>query len=81
MTHADMPSIEDVPFDGFLIEVHPDSEPDGLGRQMFTIFWRDPYIPPSGVRAQVYFAVLAEKTADWDAKGIEWRPWTAGDSQ
>lgn len=71
-----MPEIEDVPFDGFLIEIHSDPAPDSMGRQRFTIFWRDPYIPAdTRVRGQVYFGVPSEKTADWDAKGIKWGTW------
>jgi len=72
-----MPAVNEVPEAGFLIEIDPDSVPDGLGRQGFTLFWRDAYLPPSGVRAQRFFAVPQDKINEWDQNGTPWDHWSA----
>lgn len=36
---------------------------DDLGRVQFVAYWRDDYLPPAGVRGQVFYARLDEFAA------------------
>lgn len=53
--------------DDIVIAVHTD--PDGLNRQQFTTYWRDGYLPPDGVRAQVFYMPVDEHVKYWKSKG------------
>lgn len=53
------PAKEDLGVDETAIRVHSDSL-DELGRVQLSAFWLDGYLPPSGVRGQVFFTGLAD---------------------
>lgn len=67
---ASMPSPEDFTLPTETI-VYPKSgeKLDDLGRIQFTAFWLDDYLPPNGVRGQVFHTNLADFIARDEARG------------
>lgn len=70
---ATMPACDEIGSNDVLVQTL--SKPDNLGRVRFAAFWIDDYLPPNGVRGQVFNTLLAKFTADCERDGKKVRHW------
>lgn len=52
-----------------IVHIRAGAIPDSLSRLQFTAFWLDDYLPPDGVRGQVFYTSLDNFIAADEAKG------------
>ena len=71
---APMPTRDEIGANEVFVQVR--SGPDHLGRVQFTAFWLDDYLPPNGVRGQVFNTLLDEYIARCEQDGRKVRRWT-----
>lgn len=59
-----------------LVHIPADARPDNFGRVQFTAFWLDDYLPPNGVRGQVFHADPEKFAAGIERRGEKVRSWS-----
>lgn len=74
---APMPIVDELGPNDVFVQVH--TEPDGQDRVQFTAFWRDDYLPPAGVRGEVFHTSLEKFTARCEKAGEKVRHWNPKD--
>jgi hypothetical protein len=71
-----MPTRDEIAPNEVLIHIPADAVPDSLNRVQFTAFWRDDYLPPSGVRGQMFYTDPDAFTVRSERDGVTVRRWS-----